>query len=248
MEGYEKLGEFLSEQSNKLKASGEIELIKLWQRKEPLIRSVMEIFSNTLEAYCNKKKSSFANELEVINNLMNDAGETTSIDKSDFNSEIFNEDYLIIVSKQMLSHDYNPKELDCFDQRNHLWVLWFLYKMMPLIIKGPIPLEILMRLDASMADLIITTSQLVAALNYEGDHFDFEQKRYEAIRKAKGKNKNQAIILEAYNLINKTGKTRHKIATEIRNELGKKLKNPPSIDSIKRRLKEAKFFPFFEQT
>lgn len=252
MHEYKKLVDFVSKRLGNTKADYDKELEQIWGEKEKLIDKVLVAYCNTFAAYCDCKtaKSYFADEL-----IENDKLEKY-IKSPDWKSEVsidsahsaknspFNEDLLIETYDKILSPNYDPKKLDMFEKRNHLCALWFFYKMLPVLSKEPLPLNVVMKFDLSMMKLIVLCSQLLTALQYTGSHHDSELKRYKAIRHGRGTEENKRKSLEGYKLISWNGQTQNGLAVQIRQKLCEKYSQVPSLDTIKRHLKREKLPPF----
>jgi hypothetical protein len=243
---YDKLQEFFYQQSDKSKAGEEEKLKQIWEEKFRLIDKVMRSYWNLLHASlnCREKRSNFDHELKEAENLMNKRNHDVSLNYSSDKDSPFGEDSLIEIFKQMLSPDYDPKKVDIFERQYHLFALWFYYKMMPVYQKKPFPYALGLKLDLCLTRLSTVCTQTIMAFIYEGKHFDFEGKRHKSRREKR--EHRRSIIYKIYHGIDQDRKRPHRIATEIQEKWPNDEQPPPSIDTIKNRLKEGKFHPFYK--
>lgn len=104
------------------------------------------------------------------------------------------------------------------------------------------PAEVTAFVDLAMAKLVASTTQSFWAFNKEGYYRD----RISSSIKAKNTHKaeRKQFVLEVYHRDKKIlpDMKLHSVATIIKKDLGEKLQSPPSIDTIKRYLKEEGIF------
>jgi len=133
-----------------------------------------------------------------------------------------------------LSRDYEPPNsaLICYQHFLSVFVFYYLLYMVE------IPINMLLRIDLSTAKLRTDITAISLQLKVAGKEI-FRIKRGQT-RLKKTKADKMQPVLEAYYRIDKNGMKPHRIATTIKEYLESIQKNPPSIDTIKRYLKEEK--------
>jgi len=102
-------------------------------------------------------------------------------------------------------------------------------------------------IDLSLMQFIGFLRELTVDIIHKGDKSDKEFKRAQSIRKGKKKEERRILITQSYNKLQLNHKTtKHNVACAIRSMLGTQLQSSevPSLDTIKRRLKDAKLPPF----
>jgi len=245
---FEKLGNFLSQQSEKSEEDEKIVLSQLWKEKEITIDEFITAYSSVIEAFYNKEQSNFTKELLKAIELNNSINESVSYCENDnqFNlceTHFYNEDYLIEAFKEILSPQYDPRALNPVIIRDHLWILWNFYRWMPEILKdSSISLTLFTKIEVSTLKIFAYAGQMMMNIYVQGNNFDFGRKRGEKISKAKLiiKDNLKREVLKIYHNIYVKGKRKHTLAKEIR-EL---INNGQSITTIKRWLGEEKLPPF----
>ncbi len=154
---------------------------------------------------------------------------------------------IIGLIKRLIDSEYLPP-LNCHEIEFDLFALWVLFVAIPKTMPDLDLSPILKRLELTLIKLIAQASRFIAEMKYKWKYDDHEFFRIENIGKQKGKDEKRVRIFNAYEIIQINGKSRHKVATEIWSKLNEPSPqgkiDPISIDTIKRRLKEADLPPF----
>ena len=98
------------------------------------------------------------------------------------------------------------------------------------------PLEVTLRIDLAMVKLVHEATNDMCFIDKKGR--DTERIWESAKKKSDIKAVTKHLVIETYYRINTEGISFHKVATKIKEHLRKKHKSPPSIDTIKRYLRE----------
>ncbi len=151
--------------------------------------------------------------------------------------------YIIYLIEELLHSNYSPP-VDYDEIEDHLFALWVLFVMIPKAIPSIKLSSIFKKLELTTIKLIAQASMSLIEMKYKGKYFDHQFNRLAKIKRKKGKDQNEILIIHTYKAIQKDGKSKHRISTEIYNKLSVDLLKPPSLDTIKRRLKEAGLPPF----
>jgi predicted RNA-binding protein with RPS1 domain len=131
-----------------------------------------------------------------------------------------------------LSRDYEPPNGVVISYQHFLSAFIFYY----LLYMVKIPINMLLRIDLTTAKLHAEIAAHCLQIEDLGK-YNFRIKRSKT-RLEKTKADKMQPVLEAYYKIDKDGMKPHRIATTIKEYLESMQKNPPSIDTIKRYLKE----------
>jgi len=142
----------------------------------------------------------------------------------------------IEIIKLIFSEKYSGPDhpVDLFAQTISISVLYFIFAHLE-----PIPLTLLQKIDAVMIQLVFALGILIQ----ENEKIGLRNYRIARARSMKRKTKadRKQPVLEAYYRIRTDERqkmSKNKIATTIRKDLDKMLREPPSLSSIKRYLKE----------
>jgi hypothetical protein len=235
-----KIGNFFRQQSRRLKSNEKESFALIWDEKEALAEGLYNAFEIFLESFLKKEESMFFNILSEANKIDHDFP---------FEEYFFsNEDYLIDIFDEMLSPNYRPANLACFEIRLHLNALRFFYKMMNIVILDNFPINILLKLDNTLSIMACHISSLIIIFLVAGRKFDFHKNRTQKSTKEKNnkdfRKRRDAIILESHGEAEIQGKPKYKILEEIYNIYNMKTTDGISIYTIERRLKKMKLFPF----
>ena len=234
---FDKLKKFLQDQEN----ITEQEMLKdykdVWENKSDFVWDILYMFSLVTEAYQNIGTTDSYNE--KLKELINTDIEVrkSKINKSDPPNFEAEEKIFIEIFKQLLTPNYEPPTHPALLQY-HLRALWLFYKYL----SPAIPIQSVSlrhRFDYVLARVAYETAVS------SSDHYR-KGKGSERIRKStftisKKKQKSMQEVFEAfYRVEDRSKKKPHTIAREIRSQLGKIKKAPPSVETIKRYLKKEK--------
>lgn len=244
---FEKLVHFLVSQQEASEEEEQQNMLQVWQEEENLIHRTLNLYAAVLDAWSEKPyHDSFDAALtEAFKVFSNDSPSEFSPDfRPDLeNGFILKEDYLLTIFKQMLEPEYSPPR-DCLEVHHHLTALWLFYRIVRKLARGQLPLSISMRFNLCFIKLHTEAFMLVYGMMKKGKRFDRECSRINKIRSQKRKEENRSRVLITYDQIDVTNKSRHRIAKEIFAILQERYKNPPGLNTIKRRLTEAGLEPF----
>lgn len=269
MSDWKDLVNYIDRQNKILGEQGEKEdskyLLSLWKEKTKFIRNVLIRYSKTLAAIkqrnigedYKRKFQEVVSELEKYEEeldveikqhteffikkakckIINEPG---GANKSSYSKPSVSDpvsECILPTLKLILSENYRwPKDPD--DLYDHLFSLFYFTSMMLLF--REINILILLKIDYVMMRLSYAAMAYIL-------FFDTIGKRQYRVEKGKAekqkvKAERMQPVIEAYYRIDKDGLTNHKIASTIREFLGKNRTSPPSVDTIKRYLKEEGLF------
>jgi len=244
---FEKLVDFLVSQLEASEEEEQQNMLQIWKEEENLIHRTLNLYAAVLEAWSEKQyHDSFDTALTESFKVFSDASPSkrpSELRPDLKNDSILKEDHLIAIFKELLQPEYSPPR-DCWDVHHHLTALWLFYRIVRKLARGQLPLSVTMRLNLNFIKLNTKAELLVYGMMEKGDVFDRECSRITKIRSQKRKEENRSRILIAYNQVDVTNKSRHRVAKELFDLLTKRYKNPPGLNTIKRRLTEAGLKPF----
>ncbi|MFC1866519.1 hypothetical protein ACFL0H_00035 [Thermodesulfobacteriota bacterium] len=140
-----------------------------------------------------------------------------------------------IFQRLLSSPGYKPPE-GPFDIINHLSVLDVYYRyLLP-----NAPLGITIKIDLTLTQLVYQAVLMLSVLNKKG--FNIDRTTKGKVRKKEGKAERKQLVLETYYRIDTDDMTLHKLAKTIKKTLEKEGNQSPSVDTIKRYLKEEGHF------
>jgi hypothetical protein len=240
LEKSEKLNQFLHHLLKQSKADEEHNLLLILEEKERLVEGLCNALETFLEAFLKKEESMFFD-------IFNQAYKTDY----DFPYDDYcfsNETYVINILESMLSANYDPRTLACFEIRSHLAALRFFYKMIKFVTFNNIISNMVIKIDSVLTNMACHIASIVIYLLNEGSLFNYHKNRTgnstESLINDDERQMKYDYILKSYHQIETDNKSKEQVARETLEIYKTKTTITTTTHTIKRVLKKNKFFPF----
>jgi hypothetical protein len=249
---FEKLSEFLTDKKNEYQKSS-IQL-SFWKQKKEFLESILTEYLHYWQAISSAQDSRIFTSDEPISykdafdkHLQDMRVESLQLPVAQNLSEIspdqFNDFWTnVIQDDEMQIQFFNdilstPPSIEIESVHPKSVILFLKLLMIYYAYLAPItPSVISVRIDFFATQLVWRCGALISAFDWGGGHLDRTRKSTKQIRKGKSKRK-QEVIETYYTISDREALTPHRIANMIKERIGK---NAPSIDTIKRYLREDK--------
>ena len=237
---FEKIRDILGCDKNNSGSGDEEEVNKLSEEKIDFLTNVTFDHARYVDSLLKDDNTYFNDRLKKTSlEIATELAKVIHHTENDFENvkPVFDEKSIIQILKEFLSQDFNPPT-NSIELQSHLFTLWIYYGVLSRAIKS-IPLISKMHIDIAMAKVVNEAKASIVSMSQTGKSQDGALKRKRG-KKDKKAERAKPVFKEFYKMDRKQeleGKSFYKIACEIHDSLDKQIRGAPSIDTIKRYLK-----------